>query len=32
VTLFVNSDGIIVRQTGLLDEAAITEHIESDLL
>ncbi|MGB8862352.1 MAG: TlpA disulfide reductase family protein [Ilumatobacteraceae bacterium] len=32
VTLFVNTDGIIVRQTGLLDEAKIAELIESELL
>lgn len=32
VTLFVNADGVIVRQTGQLDEAAIIEFIESDLL
>ena len=32
VTLFVNADGVIVRQTGQLDEASISEFIESDLL
>jgi thiol-disulfide isomerase/thioredoxin len=32
VTLFVNADGTIVRQTGLLDEAKIAQYIESDLL
>ena len=32
VTLFVNPDGVIVRQTGQLDEASISEFIESDLL
>lgn len=32
VTLFVNADGVIVRQTGQLDEAQLTEYIESDLL
>lgn len=32
VTLFVNADGTIVRQTGLLDEAKIVQYIESDLL
>lgn len=32
VTLFVNADGVIVRQTGQLTEAQLAEHIESDLL
>lgn len=32
VTLFVNADGVIVRQTGQLDQAALTDFIESDLL
>jgi len=32
VTLFVNEQGIIVRQTGQLDEAQLAEYIESDLL
>jgi len=32
VTLFVNADGIIVRQTGQLNEESITKFIESDLL
>lgn len=32
VTLFVNADGVIVRQTGQLDEASISKFIESDLL
>lgn len=32
VTLFVNADGTIVRQTGQLDEAKIAELIESELL
>ena len=32
VTLFVNADGVIVRQTGRLDEASISRFIESDLL
>lgn len=32
VTLFVDADGVIVRQTGQLDEASITKFIESDLL
>ena len=32
VTLFVNADGVIVRQTGKLDQASITKFIESDLL
>ncbi|CAN5656668.1 hypothetical protein BH10ACT2_BH10ACT2_02970 [soil metagenome] len=32
VTLFVNADGRIVRQTGQLDEAKLIAFIESDLL
>lgn len=32
VTLFINADGVIVRQTGQLDQASITKYIESDLL
>ena len=32
VTLFVNADGRIVRQTGQLDEAELIAFIESDLL
>lgn len=32
VTLFVNAEGVIVRQTGQLDEATLTKFIESDLL
>ena len=32
VTLFVNAEGVIVRQTGQLDEAQLAEFIESDLL
>lgn len=32
VTLFVNADGVIVRQTGQLDEESLTTFIESDLL
>lgn len=32
VTLFVSADGVIVRQTGQLDEAALTQFIEDDLL
>jgi thiol-disulfide isomerase/thioredoxin len=32
VTLFVNADGTIVRQTGQLDEAKLTEYIEGELL
>lgn len=32
VTLFVDANGRIVRQTGQLDEAALTRFIESDLL
>ena len=32
VTLFVNADGVIVRQTGQLNEESITKFIESDLL
>ncbi len=32
VTLFVNANGVIVRQTGQLDEASISKFIESDLL
>ncbi len=32
VTLFINADGVIVRQTGQLDQASITNYIESDLL
>ncbi len=32
VSLFVNADGTIVRQTGQLDEAEIAEYIEDDLL
>ncbi|MDP2290868.1 MAG: TlpA disulfide reductase family protein [Actinomycetota bacterium] len=32
VTLFVDADGTIVRQTGQLDEAQLTEFIQSDLL
>lgn len=32
VTLFVNADGIIMRQTGQLDVAQLTEFIENDLL
>lgn len=32
VTLFVDRDGIIVRQTGLLDETKLTEIIEDELL
>lgn len=32
VTLFVNADGVIVRQTGQLNEASISKFIESDLL
>ena len=31
VTLFVNAQGIIVRQTGQLDEATLAKYIESDL-
>lgn len=32
VTLFVNSDGVIVRQSGQLTEAQLSEYIENDLL
>jgi peroxiredoxin len=32
VTLFVSADGVIVRQTGQLDEESIKNFIESDLL
>ena len=32
VTLFVNANGVIVRQTGQLNQASITKFIESDLL
>ena len=32
VTLFVNADGRIIRQTGQLDEAQLVAFIESDLL
>jgi len=32
VTLFVNANGVIVRQTGQLNEESITKFIESDLL
>lgn len=32
VTLFINAEGVIVRQTGQLDQASITQYIESDLL
>ena len=32
VTLFVNADGLIVRQTGQLDEAQLAALIESELL
>jgi thiol-disulfide isomerase/thioredoxin len=32
VTLFVNADGTIVRQTGQLDEATLTKYIENELL
>lgn len=32
VTLFVSADGVIVRQTGQLDETALTQFIEDDLL
>ena len=32
VTLFVNADGVIVRQTGQLTEESLTNFIESDLL
>lgn len=32
VTLFVNADGVIVRQTGQLDETALTQFIDSELL
>ncbi len=32
VTLFVNADGVIVRQTGQLNEDSLTKFIESDLL
>ncbi len=31
VTLFVNAKGVIVRQTGQLDEATLAKYIESDL-
>ncbi len=31
VTLFVNVQGVIVRQTGQLDEATLAKYIESDL-
>ena len=32
VTLFVNADGVIIRQTGQLDEAQLADYIESELL
>jgi len=32
VTLLVDADGVIVRQTGQLDEESITKFLESDLL
>lgn len=32
VTLFISADGVIVRQTGKLDEQQLIDHIESDLL
>ena len=32
VTLFVNADGVIVRQTGQLNEDSLTSFLESDLL
>ncbi len=32
VTLFVNAEGVIVRQTGQLNEESLTKYIESDLL
>jgi len=32
VTLFINADGVIVRQSGRLTEQELTDHIENDLL
>lgn len=32
VTLFVDSTGVIVRQTGLLDEATIAKYVDGELL
>lgn len=32
VTLFVDANGTIVRQSGQLDEATLTEHIQNELL